>query len=111
MGTQLQTRKILSKAMIDRIAFKRGNLSGRYISAYSGNFGILPEDYKAELKAATQDNQVYVVFSFQTPIAWCISNETDKWVIPDVTYSVTTSAHQSLVMVEAHNPGFYLQFH
>lgn len=109
MGTQLQTRKILSKAMIDRNAFKRGNLSGKYW--YMDNMGQLPEQYQIELKQATQDNQVYVVFSFQTPIAWCISNETDKWVIPDVTYSVTTSAHQSLVMVEAHNPGFYLQFH
>ncbi len=105
MGTQLETRRILSISMKDHIAFKRGNLSGRYW--YLDTFGQLPQVWRIELKAAYDEFQTYVVFSWQTPIAWRSLRHNAEWVIPDVTYSVTTSHHQSLVRVEAHNPGFY----
>lgn len=35
----------------------------------------------------------YAVWSYNTPIAWW--SESEGWEIPDVTYSVTTSRHQS----------------
>jgi hypothetical protein len=44
----------------------------------------------------------YVVWSYDTPIAWWVPTseggpkETHGWVIPDVSYSVTTSRYQGM---------------
>ena len=75
-----------------RIAFetKSHHLEGRI---YSDGFrtwcgtGYLPSRYHESVIGAP-----YVVFSYGTPIAWFKSGE---WFIPPVTYSVTTSKHQS----------------
>lgn len=37
---------------------------------------------------------IYVIFSFDTPIAWQNGNQ---WVIPDVRYSQRTSHHQGTI--------------
>lgn len=44
------------------------------------------------------DTTVYVVFSYQTPIAWCVFNGDDmEWTVPNVHYSATTKGHQNVV--------------
>lgn len=35
---------------------------------------------------------VQVIYSYSTPIAWL---DAGQWVVPDVSYSVTTARHQS----------------
>lgn len=58
--------------------------------------GQLPEPYLSELRQNLIDYRVlYVVYSYATPIAWVLDDETI--VIPDVTYSATTSRHQGIV--------------
>lgn len=47
-------------------------------------------------RGASLDHADYVVFSYDTPIAWHDA-ERDAWVIPDVRYSVTTSKHQGTI--------------
>lgn len=54
----------------------------------------LPYAY-AGLFNRTKDQIVYVVLSYETPIAWVLVG--GEVVIPDVTYSVTTSRHQNRV--------------
>lgn len=54
-------------------------------------FGQLPVQYGAELINALIDNaQTYVVYSYDTPIAWLDNGEEVK---PPVKYSATTSKH------------------
>lgn len=74
-------------------------------SGYSGpatTMGHLPPRYHASAHAA-----VYVVYSYDTPIAWVLEVQHGTsdytYVIPDVGYSVTTGQHQTAVM-EAWGP-------
>lgn len=41
------------------------------------------------------DAPPYVVWSYSTPIAW--RSESGEWIVPNVTYSLTTTRHQSQV--------------
>lgn len=60
-----------------------------------GAFGQLPEDWKRTLRARWE-HVTYVVFSYQTPIAW-FDNDANAWIVPEHTYSVTTTRHQFAV--------------
>ena len=51
----------------------------------------LPSEW-ADIARET-DGVDYVVFSYNTPIAWHHAN---GWTIPEAKYSVTTSKHQGL---------------
>lgn len=54
-------------------------------------FGQLPLQYGAELINALIDNrQVYVVYSYETPIAWLDGGDEIR---PPVKYTATTSKH------------------
>lgn len=54
--------------------------------AVVGVYGFLPERYREDA-----DEAVYVVTSYDTPIAWVRADGTK--VIPDVGYSDTTNQH------------------
>ncbi len=59
---------------------------------YSGyRTGYLPRAL-AKLMSDRADSIVQVIYSYGTPIAWL---DAGAWVVPSVTYSVTTSKHQS----------------
>ena len=44
-----------------------------------------------------KDAPVYVVYSYATPIAWLPAHGPGRWIAPRHRYSVTTSAHQTIV--------------
>jgi hypothetical protein len=82
-----------------RAAFEASALSGRYVDAGEASLGSLPDPERAlfreaERKADALGRRLYVVFSYQTPIAWVMGDEV---TIPSVRYSLTTSRHQSRV--------------
>ena len=52
----------------------------------------------AQLWLADQDKIDYVVYSYNTPIAWHVKSATfNEWIYPDVRYSPTTGRHQSKI--------------
>lgn len=51
----------------------------------------LPPEWRDRFMADTRNVHVYVVWSYETPIAWYTEA---GWVVPPVKYSVTTSKHQ-----------------
>lgn len=65
----------------------------------------LPESLWSEFQNSHAE---YIVWSYDTPIAWWTPTvkggpkETHGWVIPDVTYSPTTSRYQSACNLAAH---------
>lgn len=78
----------------DRMPFnKYGNLYGR---TYLLRTGILPHEHAITLRVLYTDSRLaYVVYSYDTPIAW---RDTDgNWTVPDVKYSTTTSKHQGRI--------------
>ena len=57
--------------------------------------GQLPHTFQRDLLYKISIGyEVYVVFSYVTPIAWYCAGE---WTIPETKYSVTTSKHQTIV--------------
>lgn len=84
-----------------------GALCGR-AGAFSdgGSLGRLDRDYHESVKRAD-----YVVYSYNTPIAWHVPNRNEGWelgngepapvepgwVMPQEKYSVTTSKHQGRI--------------
>lgn len=62
------------------------------------SFGYLPDEYRAAVRAAR-----YVVYSYDTPIAW-VTQDGER-VVPDIGYSLTTSEHQ-LAVKQAWNKTF-----
>lgn len=65
----------------------RGALSGELNPT---SVGKLPEEYRESFKTA-----VYAVYSYATPIAWKTTE--NEWIMPDHSYSVTTSRHQGKI--------------
>lgn len=68
-------------------AFHAESRANGYISTYGG---WLPDGFVPSMRTAH-----YIVYSFQTPIGWHI--EGHGWVVPEVTYSQRTHAHQSVL--------------
>ncbi len=57
--------------------------------------GYMPEWLYDALRAS---EPVYVVFSYDTPIAWLSwGNEGYVWTMPEHRYSATTTAHQNMM--------------
>jgi len=79
-------------------AFTGNSLSGHMVPAgrYYGGYGQLPANYRTMLADAIERGDVvYMVRSYQTPIAWVIMADSGQLaIVPDVRYSVTTSRHQ-----------------
>lgn len=98
------TRKRIQLAIVRGEAFQSGALKGTpYDHVPLGiTLGQLPDDWNAVFtwQADTID---YIVWSYQTPIAWHYNEgdalDPDRWVIPDVRYSHTTTRHQGFARV------------
>lgn len=66
---------------------------------YMPSTGRLMPEWAQQLHSAietarTAGTDVYVVFSYATPVAWCFAGQ---WTIPAVKYSQTTTRFQNLV--------------
>lgn len=106
-STKTGTRSTLPALLARRFECKNSNGSVRGTAFVSG-VGRLPAEY-VEIFRAAQDagRLVYVVYSYATPIAWVEETMTDgeRWIIPEVKYSVTTTNHQGLARVAAARSG------
>ena len=56
-------------------------------------FGDLPEVWRDRFVADLLTGELYVVWSYETPIAWARKDDV-RLTVPNVTYSLTTSQHQ-----------------
>ena len=89
-------------AIAARETFKASALKGRNVESTDNtgwNMGRLPaewyEAFDACVKTAHDAFPGYVVYSYETPIAWAYWDGRDIIeVVPNVKYSVTTSKHQ-----------------
>lgn len=94
-------RQRLNYAIKHRLDFTTGGaLKGAWESSPVFS-GLLPHDEREQLRVAESGNpvgtRIYVIRSYSTPIAWYTRG---VWTVPNVTYSVTTSRHQSIVRTE-----------
>lgn len=90
MATRMRSQRdprILSN-VAEHIPFYVGNVYGIDVPETPGR---LPEPYRSEYRAA---NVVYTIVSYSTPIGWKTADGTI--VVPQVTYSSSTSKHQAL---------------
>jgi len=79
-----------ARAIADRRDFRAGNISGRATAGAE-----LPWHHWMSPEVVAQyrdDAPTYVVFSRQTPIGWIAAD--GRAVVPDVTYSPSTTSHQ-----------------
>lgn len=90
-------KSVIAAGVANRTAFALTSVTGRnFPERWQVNTGRLPEENVAELD--TIKGPVYVIFSYATPIAWCV--ETDdgpQWTVPEVRYSNSTNSHQAAV--------------
>jgi hypothetical protein len=86
-----------------RQPFVASALSGGYCDAFDpGTLGRLEGELRDEYRKAVADAlRLFVVRSYQTPIAWVAVDEQDRlageWRVPDARYSPTTSQHSHVV--------------
>jgi hypothetical protein len=60
--------------------------------------GRLPTEWYSTFRDRLHAEKIsYVVYSYNTPIAWLDTEQ--GWIEPDVSYSPTTAQHQSAVSV------------
>lgn len=95
MGLRSNTKAIIADGMEHRKPFSRGNVTGRTVGQYFGSFGRLPQEHRDAMRELLQHGQLYVVFSYQTPIAY--GAEGKDYIVPDVSYSPSTTQQQSAV--------------
>lgn len=105
----LKEMRIAIQDGIDRFKdFSQGNVKGKkWTTNVPPGTGRLPEDLARVLKKIAEDGDLeYIIYSFQTPIAWK-TRGMSKWFVPPTKYSNTTTHHQSVVKVAIAHPNFY----
>lgn len=87
------TAALAGKTM-DRKSMNMGTVAGNdWYGARLNYYGALPTRLKKILDRRRRDGKIrQVIYSYSTPIAWL---DGDVWIVPDVTYSITTTKHQS----------------
>jgi len=100
MGLAQTTRNKIDKAVNRHEEFKFGNVSAkRYETGDYIPMGKLPSFLQSQLSGLQLDYDVYVVYSYQTPIGWTrIASLPSEWFIPTQYYSNTTTHHQHMLM-------------
>lgn len=61
------------------------------------SIGEAPPEVHRMLGRAVKNGDVYVVFSYWTPIGWITHPGGEDFVIPDRVYSPTTRRHQTIL--------------
>lgn len=92
--------RIESMGVEKRQPFTQASVTGRDFANWDevGKGKLLMSAVKDYRTIPHGDAAVYVIFSYNTPIAWCVFNGDDmEWTVPNVHYSVTTKMHQSII--------------
>lgn len=93
----IQNRLVVNRAIAGQDAEGHGAVSTRStpqgIDHGGYRVGHLPYALRA-IMHARRDTIVQVIYSYDTPIAWL---DAGLWIIPDVSYSITTSKHQGFL--------------
>ena len=83
---QYVNRRNMPVAVNQRREFQGSNISGsKYMPS---DFGRLPTRYHNDLQLDSEEDDFYVIVSYDTPIAWCADG---IWWVPNVNYSITTT--------------------
>lgn len=102
MALQRVTLSSVRDAVNYLSSFRRGNISasresrGDWVSC-----GELPDGWRADLKGI--NGPVFVIYSYQTPIAWTrvsglrMVESGRVWTVPPTRYSASTTNHQNAV--------------
>lgn len=110
MALKAKGKRAIQAAVDTRRSFRHETLSARWVNdVHLCEWGQLPA---AHMKALAEEidacGSVFVIFSYDTPIAWKACRPIIReWCVPDVKYSVTTTNHQNVVRTAVDNPGFY----
>jgi len=92
-------RAIITKLISRHEEFKIATMRAERLERGSyTSFGQLPQNWRSTYTRDVSDKDVYVVYSYQTPIGWVKLDGENEWTIPDVNYSVTTTHHQHVLM-------------
>lgn len=67
------------------------------------SLGRLPSDWQRTLQAR-RGYVDYVIYSYATPIAW--HDVEAGWIVPEVSYSITTTIQQNQVRAALHEQGY-----
>lgn len=98
MALQRTTKSVIENAVNNRKDFKRGNVSGKYHDSryFTGSVGMLDSAYGKVLREHNHNSGVFVLYSYQTPMAWYVVEER-KWYYVDHKYSPSTTQHQHAI--------------
>lgn len=110
MALKAKGKRALQAAVDDRTEFRHETLRGEWVGTTRfAEWGQLSRSWRDALaREIERDGQCFVIFSYDTPIAWHVCRPIIcGWCVPDVTYSVTTTNHQNVVRTAVDNPGFY----
>lgn len=113
MALRGKAKRAIQDGVDNHREFTVGNVKGRILDRTQLTTGQLEWPLVEALRTDMDrvSGQAYVVFSYDTPIAWNYDvdgvTEEFTWVVPDVKYSVTTTNHQNVVRVAIDNPNFY----
>lgn len=98
MATHGRARELTIKALSNREPFKRPGFAMRGVEGAVSSTGRMPEGSAGMYRANADENMItYTVLSYATPIAWVTREGTV--IIPDASYSNTTTHHQGLCRV------------
>lgn len=105
MGLQRTTKDAVERGVSRRENFRRGNLSGKWEDKnyfrYRSGMGQLDKGYADVLEEHSKQGELFVLYSYATPMAWYRLNDSDansngdgKWYYVDEKYSSSTTQHQ-----------------
>lgn len=98
MALQRTTKAVIENAVNNRKDFKRGNVSGKQHDSryFTRSVGMLPSAFGKVLAEHNRNSGVFVLYSYQTPMAWYVV-EDRKWYYVDYKYSPSTTQHQAAI--------------
>lgn len=102
MGSKNQ--HAIVQSIIRKQNFHVASMSGHWFDSNELNgkpVGMLPKTFHESLIHHNKTSDLFVVFSYNTPIAWYSLNDSDsdgtnQWHFPITHYSNTTSKHQNI---------------
>lgn len=94
LKTSIEARRRAGELVAKRQPFSNNGGTFRGIVGRPDTLGWLPEEWR---KVWDRSRVLYTIMSWDTPIAWLTG--TGEWVVPDVSYSPTTSRQQTIMRV------------